>query len=140
MNRPTICVFVLAALSFALSSCAGTPLFKTIKPGPRASFPESNINMIRAAELHSEPLAHKCLRIISAFFREYRNPILAIVGLMFLWIFARGYHFERTNKHNNLSIEDIGIMKVISDNALRIWGKYKPRNNIINLNDFRNLF
>jgi hypothetical protein len=102
--------------------------------------PSSQDTVGLKVESYSESLAHKYPRFISGFFRQFRNPILAIIALSFPWVYARGYYYERSNKQINLSVEDIGIMKVIGDNALRVWNKYKPRGNIIKLDDFKNRF
>jgi len=43
--------------------------------------------------------------------------VSSLLSLLFIWVFYRPYHNLRNKKHSKISYEDIGIIKMIKDNA-----------------------
>jgi hypothetical protein len=69
------------------------------------------------------------------FVDENPHAILALMALFCLWLLARTYTIEQGRKHEKLSTEDIALLKIIKDNATRIWNHHHPGKKVIRLED-----
>ncbi len=61
--------------------------------------------------------------------------ILALMALFCLWLLARAYTIEQGRKYEKLSTEDIALLKIIKDNATRIWNHQHHGKKVIRLKD-----
>jgi len=50
-------------------------------------------------------------------------------------LLARAYTIEQGRKHEKLSTEDIALLRIIKDNATRIWNHHHPGKRVIRLED-----
>ncbi len=69
---------------------------------------------------------------------ENQHVLLSLAGLFWLWLLARVYEVERGRTHQRLSIDDLALLKIIKDNATRIWNTHYPGKKIIRLEDWKN--
>ena len=68
------------------------------------------------------------------FVDKNHHTILALMALFCLWLLARAYTIEQGRKHEKLSTEDIALLKIIKDNATRIWNHHRGKK-VIRLED-----
>jgi len=69
------------------------------------------------------------------FIEENQRALLGLVALLSLWLLVRAYELQRGRKHSRLSMEDLALLKIIKDNAARIWNHHRPGKKIIRLED-----
>ena len=109
MQRLALHLTFLACPVFTIQGCSSHIFFHLKKSHPRSP-PETSILSSSSNEISIPKLIHSVDRFIS----ENKNPILAVLALIFLWIFTRGYYAERNNKQIvNLSEEELGVIKTI---------------------------
>ena len=68
---------------------------------------------------------------------RYRQELLSLAALVFLWAFLKTYYIERSRRSYKLTPEDLSLLKIIEVNANMICKKYKQHKNVININDRR---
>ena len=73
--------------------------------------------------------------LLVQFVDKNHHTILALMALFCLWLLARAYTIEQKRKHEKLSTEDIALLKIIKDNATRIWNHHHPGKKVIRLED-----
>lgn len=71
------------------------------------------------------------------FVDQNQHILLALAGLFWLWFLIRIYQIERGRTRQRLSIDDLALLKIIKDNATRIWHNHHPGKNIISLEDWK---
>ena len=66
-----------------------------------------------------------------------KNPhaILGLMALLCMWLLVRAYEIQRGRKYQKLNMDDIGPLKIIKDNATRIWNHHHPGKKVIRLED-----
>jgi len=71
------------------------------------------------------------------FNEENQRALLAIMALLCLWLLERAHQIHRGRKYHKLSIEDLALLKIIKDNASRIWNHHRPGKKIIRLEGWK---
>lgn len=66
-----------------------------------------------------------------------RQYILSLCALIFLWAFLKTYYKEKARQKFTLSPEDLTLLKIIETNAQIICQKYRPHQNVVNIEDWR---
>jgi hypothetical protein len=71
------------------------------------------------------------------FLKKYIRNIIGLLGLLWLWLLARFYITEKSRRVPGWKLEDIALLKIIKDNAVRLWNNHRPDRKIIRLEDWR---
>ncbi len=69
------------------------------------------------------------------FVEESQHATLANMAFLCMWLLPRAYEIERGRKYQKLSMDDIGPLKIIKDNATRIWNHHHRGKKVIRLED-----
>lgn len=69
------------------------------------------------------------------FVDENPHAILGLMALLCMWLLVRAYEIQRGRKYQKLNMDDIGPLKIIKDNATRIWNHHHPGKRVIRLED-----
>ena len=67
-----------------------------------------------------------------------KRKIYALLGLLWLWLLARFYGGEKRRRVRGWQLEDLALLKIIKDNAARLWNHHHPSKKIISLDNWRN--
>ena len=137
MQRFAIRLAFFIALSFMLTGCSNGPLFPNIKKGPPGAPHGTGINMPMATKPRAESSVNKLPQSIARFFHENNSAILGLLGIIFLWIYIRAYSTEKNRRYTKISKEEVGLLKIIRDNASRIWENHRPGRNVVRLEDWK---
>lgn len=85
----------------------------------------------------AEPISKSQPSPFIHFIKENQCALLALVALLAIWLLARAYEVQRGRLHDELSVEDLALLKIIKDNATRIWKHHHSGKKIIRLEDWR---
>jgi hypothetical protein len=69
------------------------------------------------------------------FVDENQHATLANMALLCMWLLVRAYEIQRGRKYQKLNMDDIALLKIIKDNATRIWNHHHPGKKVIRLED-----
>ncbi len=69
------------------------------------------------------------------FVDKNHHTILGLMALLCMWLLVRAYEIQRGRKYQKLNMDDIGPLKIIKDNATRIWNHHHPGKRVIRLED-----
>jgi len=62
--------------------------------------------------------------------------LVALLGLSTIWLLFRMYYAERVRHYRKFSKEEIALVKIIKDNAGRIWENHRPGRKVIRREDW----
>lgn len=152
--------FVLAAFSLLWSGCStlGT-LFtgpdEKPKPPPQETQSLSLLSKAHAATVpmdRSEPEMTRSLRsLLTPSFHHDRLPdtlqftgvkvhnslLVGLLAHLVLWILYRSYRRAHQRRHSSLSQDDLAMVKIIRDNASRIYDTNRQKGKILKLHEFQ---
>ena len=112
---------LLVSFLFLLASCSSLTL--GIKDhSPAAEQSEHTQAMLTTIQTTPEKKPNLLARLL----KKYRNKISAIFGLLWLWLLARLYGNEKRRRVPGWHLEDLALLKIIKDNATRIWNHHRP--------------
>ena len=69
--------------------------------------------------------------------KKYRSKISALLSLLWLLLLARFYANEKNRRIPGCQLEDLALLKIIKDNAMRLWNNHHSDRKIIRLEDWR---
>jgi len=69
--------------------------------------------------------------------KKYKSKIIALLGLLWLWLLTKFYITEKNRRIPRWRLEDLALLKIIKANALRLWNNQRPDKKIISLVDWR---
>jgi len=135
MRISVLCLIIF--FTTTLSGC-GKQLFPNIKKGQPPPPARAGLSMIvdDPTKGPAAPFFQKLRKSIGRFTRQNLSKIYAVLALAFLWVYARAYFIERNRKQIKYTTADLGLIKNIIDSATIIWRKYRPRRNVIRLDDW----
>ncbi len=70
------------------------------------------------------------------FLEEKSSMIVGLVGLFCIWFLVRVYEAEKRRKAK-LGFDDLAVIKLGKNVFNMMWKRFRPRDNIIKLNDHR---
>jgi len=73
--------------------------------------------------------------LLARLLKKYKSKIGALLGLLWLWLLARFHGNEKRRRIPGWQLEDLALLKIIKDNAARLWHHQHPRKKIISLED-----
>ena len=123
------CLFVFKpeGMLFLSSSCTTLPL-----KADNGS-PAQNYSTIKMPSAESTTTA----QIVAEFLRNQRPQILALLALLFLMIFTKLWEEEKRRLRKRFTHQDLALLKIIKDNAARIWRNQNLEGTIVRIEDWR---
>ena len=123
---------LLVGFVFLLACCSSL----TLDIKDRFPATEQNKNT-RAILTIAQTAPGKTPRLPARLLKNYKGKISAILGLLWLWLLARFYGNEKRRRVRGWQLEDLALLKIIKDNAVRLWNHHHPSKNIISLEDWK---
>ena len=129
--------FLLAINRIFSASCSS--IFNKLRTQPLAT-PQPKEQQVLVIIIYPERLLPELIsgfqpNAFMQFIEENQRALLGLVALLSLWLLVRAYELQRGRKHSRLSMEDLALLKIIKDNAARIWNHHRPGKKIIRLED-----
>jgi len=112
-------------LLFLAASCTALPLKADNNP------PAKSYSTIKLPPAQSTTTAQK----VATFLKNKRPQILALLALLFLMSIARLWEQEKRHLQKKFKEDDLALLKIIKDNAARIWKQQTSKGKIIRLDD-----
>ena len=78
----------------------------------------------------------KTPRLPARLLKKNKGKISAILSLLWLALLARFYGKEKRRRLRGWQLEYLALLKIIEDNAARLWNHHHPHKNIIKLEDW----
>lgn len=133
MKRYRYLSALLVSFLFLLASCSCLTLdIKDHSPTTKQS------EYTQAILTTIQTIPEKKPNLLARLLKKYRSKISAIFGLLWLWLLARFYGNEKRRRVPGWHLEDLALLKIIKDNATRLWHHHRPGKNVISLEDWRN--
>ena len=114
-------------VSFVLIFASCSPLTLNVKDRSLATEQNKNTQAILTT-VQTAP--GKTPRLPARLLKKYKDKISAILSLLWLWLLARFYGNEKRRRVRGWQLEDLALLKIIKDNAARLWNHH-PGKNII---------
>lgn len=120
---------LLVSFLFLLACCSSLTL--DIKDRSPATEQSKNTQAILTT-VQTAP--GKTPRLPARLLKKYKGKISALLGLLWLWLLARFYGNEKRRRVRGWQLEDLALLKIIKDNAARLWNHH-PSKKVISLKD-----
>lgn len=130
---------LLAIILLISASCSS--IFSSLKNRPSANNQGKYGQAIAATmpsgisfpELASNAQPNPFIRFVD----QNHHILLALAALFWLWFLIRIYEIDRGRNRHRLNMDDLALLKIIKDNATRIWNAHGPGKKIISLEDWK---
>jgi len=136
--KQCLCYGFLLAISLILSASCSSILNRLRNQPlatPQPKEPQVLVIIIYPERLLPELISGFEPNPFIQFIEENQRAMLGLVALLSLWLLVRAYELQHGRKHSRLSMEELTLLKIIKDNASRIWNHHRPGKKIIRLED-----
>ena len=69
--------------------------------------------------------------LLLRYLKKCKRNIAALLGLLWLWLLTRFYTTKKNCQIPGWQLGDLALLKIIKDNAIRLWNNHHPDRKII---------